>query len=134
MKKLLFAFFVLLASQAQAQTPFGWFTNGVITNPAANAILADSGAFPSNEAGDREFYFVFSCSAACVIQVEHVTSGGSVVIIDSQTQSFVVPLAALSNYTFPQRLRWQAFAVGDHLRIRNLTLIAVGSVQGGIQF
>lgn len=132
MKKSLVA--LILAAAAVFSGPAhaageNWYTAGIQTNPAANAIIADTGplAFPNsgNGSGTMNFTVIVSSTVAAIIHVEIRDAANTAVV---RSQAFMVP----ANTTF-QSVKNIAIPLdgGERLRLR-MNGAVTGSVQGSI--
>lgn len=99
----------------------GPYTQGPLTNPAANTILADSGARP---AGGKFPAFVVSSSIAAVVVLEYRDAANA-----ANIWAHTFPIAAMTPFPFqlPGNNYFDA-AEGERFRVR-LNAIIVGVIQ-----
>ena len=98
-----------------------WFTAGVQTNPATDAILADTGALAGGQSGAA---VVIGANVAMVVTVEHRNAANSANI---NTQV----LACGANAPYDVDLPGVTFAASERIRIR-LNTGVTGSVQASL--
>jgi hypothetical protein len=120
---ILFLFFAFSA-QAFAAGADGrvWASEGLKTNPAANAMFADTGVLPSAE---YSVFLMFSCSANTTVDFEAWKADLSAMI---NSQRF--HLTARQPYTTRITVN---YPIGQDVRMRLKNITAVtGEVQGAI--
>jgi len=98
-----------------------WATAGIQTNPATDAILADSGALPG---GVGAVTVVIGGSVAFIVTVEHRDAANTANV---KTQV----LAAGANDPFSVELPGINFAASERIRVR-LNAGVTGSVQASL--
>jgi len=108
---LIAAGLVLLPSLSLA----GWATAGLQTNPAANAVLADTGALPPQSLNMTMFC---SCTVACTVVLEHRNAANNANVVDPLTgnthaQGFFIGAQGSQANPFPQ-----AIFLEDQERVR----------------
>lgn len=119
MRKIVVALLLLaLHAVAHAQT---WNSAGVLTNPAVNTIMADSGA--QNE-GLRHWSVLCSSSVAAVLVVEH-RDGTNTVNVTGHSQAFVLAAMNTAELTPAAGL---FFLQDERIRIR-LNAAVTGTAQ-----
>lgn len=122
MKKLLIGIlFLFVTVSAQA----AWFTGGIVTNPAANAILADAGAQTIESGHDFDVCVSSTVATAFVIEWRDATNTANV-------WSHIVPIAANGFVCFTSRGSL-TMLVGERIRVRQNSA-ATGSVQASINY
>lgn len=106
-----------------------WDTAGILTNPAANAILADTGpqTYPTSGdgSGTLNFTVIVSSTVACIVHIELRDAANAATI---KSQAVILP----ANGTF-QSIKNLAVPLngGERLRLR-LQAAITGSAQGSI--
>lgn len=120
MKRLLFAAALIVAAQfAHAGGPY---TQGALTNPAVNAILADSGARPP---GGKTPAFVICTTVAAVVVLEYRDAANAANIY---SQVFTVSANTCFRYEFPP-----VFDTADQERFRlRLNAAVTGTLQASL--
>lgn len=103
LKKLIAATLLCLSlSSLPALAAWQWFTNGLQTNPVANAILADTGLMPG--AAGWSFQISISATVPTIIWIELVdgagTTLGSFPLMVPASSTVVVPIVL--NFNEPQ--------------------------------
>lgn len=98
-----------------------WADGTIQTNPAANAILADSGALLAGQTGVK---IILGGNIACVATIEHrdAANTGNV-----RTQT----IASVANGVVDIDLPGITFALNERIRVRN-NVVLVGSVHASI--
>jgi hypothetical protein len=99
-----------------------WATAGVQTNPAINAILADTGALTPG--GQTGVTVILGGSVAFIVTLEHRNAAN-----DANVNTQV--LAAAANDPFTVSLPGIDFASGERIRIR-LNAAVTGSIQASL--
>lgn len=107
----------------QSLPPF--HTEGVIANPGANSILADTGAIAE---GSHNFAVIVQCSVTGRINLEWRDSVGAV---KHQQPFFLLASQPFMHRQPPEHVI--VCAEGDHIVLTNPNLIA-GNVHGTITF
>lgn len=109
---------VLLSAQAEA----GWISGALLTNPATNAVVVDTGAV----AGAIDFHAVLVfvwASVACDVIVQHVAADGTTVL---QQQIVRINVTTAVHFSIPVMF-------GASQRVRVIMQAGVtGNVQGSI--
>jgi hypothetical protein len=98
-----------------------WVNGGILTNPALDAILADSGALA---AGQSSVKVMLGGNIACVATVEH-RNAANAANINSQT------VAIVANQVLELEFPGITFSASERIRVRNNAAI-VGSVHASI--
>ena len=98
-----------------------WFTAGVQVNPAAGAVLADSGALA---AGQTEVTVIFGGNIAAVATIEH-RNAANTANLNSQV------IACLANDVIQAKLPGVPIAASERIRV-TLNATIVGSVQASV--
>jgi hypothetical protein len=109
-------FLIVFAFTAHAAGPY---TAGALTNPAINAILADSG--PTQLSGKNPALVVCSTVAAVVVLERRDAANA----VNLYSQVFAVPASSCFMYTYPQSFD---AAENERFRIR-LNAAITGSIQ-----
>jgi len=99
-----------------------WFTNGILTNPAINTILADSGALPE-AGGPVSTRVIVSSTVICAPILELRDAANSANI---SSQAFI--LAANTSLEIELPITW---AAGERMRVR-LNAAITGLIQVSI--
>lgn len=128
MKRLILALLILIAlfqTSVNATPPNleGWYTNGVIANPAALAVLAIS---PALSKGYRNIGIVCSygvVAGGCVLT--RLASDGT-----TPVHSHTFTMGANTNFAYTFKAMWNED--GEFWAVSNLTVIAGGGVQGSL--
>jgi hypothetical protein len=116
---LVFFLFLMFVSSARAGVPV---TAGVLTNPAANAILADSGEIND---GQHEMQLILSSNVAAVIFFEHRNTANTGNVF---TQAFLIG----ANQSFTVKIdKFVTLNAGERFRLR-LNSGVTGTLQGSI--
>jgi hypothetical protein len=110
---------VAFVSTLHAQS---WVTAGVQVNPAANAILADSGPVTF---GTHKLTIIVASTAAAVVVLEHRNAANS-----ANLESQIIPVNANVPFAFALGTGLDT-AEGERIRLR-LNAAITGSVQGSI--
>jgi len=98
-----------------------WATAGVQTNPATDAILADSGALAT---GVTEATVILGASVACICTIEQRNAANSANV---NTQVIAVAANAVEQITLPG----VNLAASERIRLR-LNVGVTGSVQASV--
>ncbi len=98
-----------------------WASEGILTNPALDAILADSGALPACTTGVT---VLLGGSVACICTLEH-RNAANTANIASQV------IAITANQLLPMDLPGVVFAANERIRIR-LNVGVTGSLQASL--
>ena len=98
-----------------------WFSGAVAVNPAANDILADTGALA---AGVSNVSVVVATSVAAIVSIEHRDAANTTTL-----HSQLVAVSGLG--TLSCELPGVSLAANERIRLRNTTIL-VGSIQGSI--
>ena len=98
-----------------------WATGGILTNPAADAILADSGPLP---AGQSNVKVMLGGNVACVATVEWRDAANATNI---RSQTIAIAVNQLIELEFPG----VTFSLNERIRVRN-NLVLVGSVHASV--
>lgn len=123
MKRLLVLCVILLSALTLPLYAQPWNTNGVLTNPTANTILADSGPMTP---GSHLFGAFVASSAQAVVFVEWRDTDNVTVI---KSQALIV--GAFSNTQFTPTTQFNEIADGNHLVLR-LSGTILGQIQGSV--
>jgi hypothetical protein len=102
-----------------------WATNGIVVNPAANAILADTGAMSEDMSHDYDIYLSSTVATAMVVEWRNATDTANVF-------SHILPIAANTTFVFTSRGSLMMLT-GQRIRVRQ-NAAATGSVQASINF
>jgi hypothetical protein len=123
MIKRLCALLFLIAVFASAQSYAGGpYTGGILTNPAINTILADSGARPP---GGKSPGFVVCSTVSAAFTMEYRDAANAV---NLYSQVFTVVANQCFQYTYPVN-----FDTADQERIRlRLNAAITGSMQASL--
>lgn len=121
MKKLLALILLMMSGVADA----AWYTNNIVTNPAANQIIADTGAIGDGWGHDFDVCVSSTAIAAIVIEWRDATNTANVF-------AHIIPIPANGSVCFTSRGSL-TFQVGERVRLRMNSAIT-GSVQGSINF
>jgi hypothetical protein len=96
-----------------------WYTGGILNNPAANTILADTGAVPG---GDQKVILGADVATVCTVEWRNAANTAN-----NAAQVIAVPANQSMDFDF----RGIPFATGERLRVRLNTTI-VGNCQVSI--
>jgi len=96
----------------------GWFSSGVVTNPTASQVLADTG--PISGPTQITFCYIVAGTVASIFDVQLVASNGTTV---RGEQYVPVPASSTQNFCLGQGLNIQTVANNDHLRILNVASV-----------
>jgi len=98
-----------------------WVTGGILTNPAIDTILADSGALAAGQTG---VIFIFGGSVAAIATIEHRNAANT-----ANLNSQVIAIAAndAKQYCLPGII----FAASERIRLR-LNAAVTGSLQASV--
>jgi len=98
-----------------------WITGGILTNPAIDTILADSGALAG---GQTSVKIIFGGSVAAIATIEH-RNAANTVNVNSQV------IAIVANQAVEFELPGVTFAASERIRLR-LNAAVTGSLQASI--
>jgi hypothetical protein len=97
-----------------------WITEGLVTNPAAGAVLADSGPLPAGEYGLPAVLVSSEVAVILVLQHRNAANNGNV-------RSHAIPVAAMTPFYLPPPGN-ETFSGGERLR-----LVVLAAVVGRMQ-
>lgn len=99
-----------------------WFSAGILTNPATDAILADTGALSGAGSGRIKVVLGATIAAICTLERRNSTNSANV---NSQV------IACVANSPFEMEVPGESWADQERYRIR-LNAAIVGSAQASV--
>ncbi len=122
MRRVLLALAIVLVFAARAFA--GWYSGAVLTNPTANTVVVDTGAYTPTVDFHPILVFVWA-TAASDVAFQHVAANGTTVL---RQQVFHVTATTALFLSIPV-----LFGAGERLRIIMQSGVT-GNVQGSIIF
>lgn len=111
-KMFLFVFSALLFLIATpSQSAYTFWSAGELTNPATNAILADTGLMTGPVVGIN-MKVMISCTVACNVHWETVDAAGTTL------HSFIIPIPAGQSFREEIPISWDQSQLRVRLRLR----------------
>jgi hypothetical protein len=101
-----------------------WYTEGAKSNPAANTVLADTGALTG---GNKTIIVLADCNVAADVTIEHRNDSNTSTIESQQ-------ISILANGTISITLPYGTltFATDERLRVIVKSTITLGTAQASI--